>query len=920
MMLYLNPKNWQGDYKFPSIKDTRWVFGGLLFLYLILGETLLGFSRKPLQIAFLIGLGAILEIIFSGIFKGRKIFPLSAIISCLSISIILNFSFGYQNLWIPVFIMVASKYLITLNGKHFFNPSLFGIVCSLLFSNELVSLAPAYQWYGTTESAGFMLFFVITAAVLFFIVKINRIPLVLSFLVVYTLQTLLRTYIVRYIIPPETLFIGALTSPAFYLFCFYMITDPGTSPNDKKDQIIVGSSIGFVDLLFHLKFSLYTFFFAGITVAAIRFLYKLWQKYQRQEVEFVSGFKRLAVQIPVIILFAVPFLISMQWDQSDGSKLLAEHPFHLKLIGSKQSQLFSKQSDILSRVDPKLTHVAKWILSVGDAAAVADVNGDGLQDIFLTQILKDTSCKAKIYLNRGGFQFHKIAIPDLEQYLDSPEVNGLPAFGLFLDYDNDGDQDLFVGFGFAKSHLFENRLIQDGQFSMREILVPDLFNQSTICLAANAFDFNRDGKNDIMVANTLAAYLNDYPNKVSLNVFKLPKAEHAGDRRMLHFMHESWHNANNGGENFMLMNLGNGQFKQANSKQIGLPETRWSLSIGCSDFNKDGYTDLYIANDFGRDDCYLNMGGKRFQRQEGRFHGEVGLDTYKGMNSSLGDVDGNGQEDVYVSNVHHAMQAEGSLLWLNFTDSNAQQVNLKERASAMNMLNTNRFGWGAAFADLNMDGHPDIIQANGMVGDSWDHLYEERNDYWYYQAQIARTGPEIHSYADKWADLRGRSIYENEADGIFLNIDGRTFKDVSGQVGFNHRANTRGVVTADFDNDGDADILVTDQFGEPKLYENEIEIKNWIGLNLRGNGIGSARDPVGAKVWLSYQKDGQAKYRYQEFHLANGFSAQGDSRILFALGKNTEQISKLQIRIMWPDGTMQVLENLRINGYQNINQ
>lgn len=919
-MIYLNPRNWQGDYKIPPLKDTRWVFGGLLFCYLILGETILGFSRKPEQIAILIGLGAFLEILFSGIFKGRKIFPLSAIISCLSISIILNFSFGNQNLWIPVFIMVASKYVFTLNDRHFFNPSLFGIVCSLIFSNELVSLAPAYQWYGTTESAGFMMYFVITAAILFFVVKINRIPLVLSFLVVFTLQTLLRTYIVRFIIPPETLFIGALTSPAFYLFCFYMITDPGTSPSDKKDQIIVGSSIALLDLAFHLKFSLYTFFFAGVSVAGIRFIYKHWTKYRNNELDVLAGFKQLSIRVPIIVLLSIPFIISMQWDHSEGSKLLSEHPFQLQAIPSEQSGLTSKKSDILNRVDSGLAHVAKWILSVGDAVAVADLNGDGLQDIFLTQILKDSSCKAKIYLNKGEFKFEKYRIPDLEMYLDSPEVNGLPACGLFLDYDNDGDQDLFTGFGFAPSHLFENRLVPDGNFHMVEKRIPDLDKQSTICLAANALDFNRDGKNDILVANTLPAYLPDYKTPTPLNIFKLPKPEYPNDRRMYHFMHESWHDANNGGENFMLMNEGAGRFKQANSKLIGLPETRWSLSIGCSDFNNDGYTDMYIANDFGHDDCYLNKAGKVFERQEGKFHGEVGLDTYKGMNSSLADVDGNGQEDVYVSNVHHAMQAEGSLLWLNFTEQNANKVNLKERASAMNMLNTNRFGWGAAFADINMDGRPDIIQANGMVDDSWDHLYDKRSDYWYFQAQVARTGPEIHSYADKWADLRGRCIYENEADGIFLNIDGKSFRDVSKEVGFTHLANTRGVAAVDLDNDGDPDLLVSDQFGEPKLYENKIESKRWMGLELHGNGISSAKDPVGAKVWVYSKQNGKEKSMFKEYHLANGFSAQGDSRLVFAMGKTNEEVSSVRVRIIWPDGKEQFFEKIKLNTYQIINQ
>ncbi|MDZ7846359.1 MAG: hypothetical protein U5L96_06135 [Owenweeksia sp.] len=80
---------------------------------------------------------------------------------------------------------------------------------------------------------------------------------------------------------------------------------------------------------------------------------------------------------------------------------------------------------------------------------------------------------------------------------------------------------------------------------------------------------------------------------------------------------------------------------------------------------------------------------------------------------------------------------------------------------------------GAAVEDLNLDGWTDIVQANGMVGDDYDSLYPYRDDYWYYQAQIAKTGPEIHAYAHNWADIRGRSIYEDERDCIFLDNAGK---------------------------------------------------------------------------------------------------------------------------------------------------
>ena len=152
------------------------------------------------------------------------------------------------------------------------------------------------------------------------------------------------------------------------------------------------------------------------------------------------------------------------------------------------------------------------------------------------------------------------------------------------------------------------------------------------------------------------------------------------------------------------MNTGDSSIFKVIPESISkLTETRWSLAVGTSDMNNDGYTDIFIANDFGRDDWYLNKNGHYFERQNGKFYGEIGLDTYKGMNASVGDLDGNGKEDIYVSNVHHAMQAEGSLLWMNKTTDRAEKITFNEGAQKHNLLNTNRFGWVAAMGYLDLN-------------------------------------------------------------------------------------------------------------------------------------------------------------------------------------------------------------------------
>ncbi|MBK6265497.1 VCBS repeat-containing protein [Marivirga sp. S37H4] len=921
-MINLKPNTWTGSYSIPPAGDVRWRAFGLLFLYLILGMTILGFSRQPLHIFILIASGALLDVVLSGLLRSRKIFPLSAMISCSSLALILNWSFGMHNLWLPVFICIASKYLITLNGKHFFNPSLFAICVCLILGEEFVTLAPAYQWYGSAETAWLMGFFIVTGALFLFVFKIKRGWLIGSFLITFFLQTLYRAYVMEHIIPWETLFLSSLTSPAFYLFTFYMITDPATSPGKRSDQILVGVFIALFDLLFHLKYSLYTFFFAGLTVAGIRYIYFLAKQLLSKDGFYpLSAIKAKASHAGLLLVFFIPVILAFQLNKNEAL-IPHEDLFSLENVTHEHSGLGWAKGDLLENTDPRLAHVAKWILSVGDASAIADVNHDGLPDIFLTQPLKTAEWKAKLYINQGDFRFEKVSIPDLDRYLDDPVKYGVPGFAFFMDYDNDGDKDLFVGFGFGKSHLFENKSTADGKVVFKEVKVPFLENQHTICLAANAFDFDNDGFLDLFLTNTLPTHLPGYKeNPEPLNIFKLPEAAYEGDERMFQFMHESWHNANNGGLNYLLKNTRDSSvFSSLNNDEIGLQATRWSLAVGTLDINNDGFTDIYVANDFGRDDCYLNMEGKYFERQEGEFYGDLGLDTYKGMNVSVGDLDRNGKEDIYISNVHHAMQAEGSLLWMNFTEDEAPKANFKEQASQLNALNTNRFGWGAAVGDLNLNGWQDVIQANGMVDASWDPKFEKPTDYWYYQAQIARTGPEVHSFANKWADIRGCFIYPNEPDRVMINNYGKGFVDLAEQLNLTHQANTRGVALADFDNDGDLDILITNQFGAPILYKNKLENHQWLAVSLSGNGITTNSDAVGSKVWISYTLEGEKQTQYREQRLVNGFSAMGDNRLLFGLGHKKYKVENLQLKVQWHNGEQQVLNVDELNQYLEINQ
>ncbi len=141
--------------------------------------------------------------------------------------------------------------------------------------------------------------------------------------------------------------------------------------------------------------------------------------------------------------------------------------------------------------------------------------------------------------------------------------------------------------------------------------------------------------------------------------------------------------------------------------------------------------------------------------------------------------------------------------------------------------------------------------------------------------------PDVHGHADRWADLRGRCIFPHELNRVYLNRGGH-FVDVAAQVGWTQPGNSRGIALVDLDNDGDLDVVVTHQFAAASVHRNDSAPKTWIGLTLEGNGRDCNRDAVGTRVVLSATD--RTPRQMREVHAANGFSAQGDRRVLFGAG------------------------------------
>jgi enediyne biosynthesis protein E4 len=880
--------------------------------------TVLGFNRSPLQVLITVATAVVLDMIFHRFLVGGKpLFPFSALITGMGLSILINYAHGYWLAAVPPLFAIASKYLVTYKGRHFYNPALFGVVACLLLMDGMISDSPAYQWGGSYAIAAFIM----TLALFFFVLRIDRIALIVSFIIFYSLTLLVRAWLTRWHMPMETWLMGAATSPALYLFLFFMITDPQTSPPSRKLQILVAFAIAAVDFVLHLKEALSTLFYAAFIVATVRFIWLHAQALKDTSAEFK---KRLYFSCRRWALLGGS--VSVMWfglNSFTSVSNYAQPNFALEEISTLGAGITSRQGNVLAQVDPRIAHIAKWMLSVGDAVAVADVNNDGLQDIFLTYPLKDAADRAALYRNLGNFKFERIEVAALRDVFDHPEIHGLPSGAMFLDYDNDGDQDLLVTVGYGKTRLFKNMLIETGKLDFIDVTDQVGLGEYTISVAANAADYDHDGKLDLIISNVMSPNLRAYDHPVAFNIFKLPQPEYEGDRRMFDFMHRTWHGANNGGGMTLWRNAKSG-FEKVPTEKLGLTgEQRWTTSIGFGDLNGDGWPDLYASNDFGPDQLLINQKNGEFKMVKGKLVGSIGRDTYKGMNVSFADFDNNGFHDIYVSNVHEKLQAEGSLLWMN-GGKPEDASNWTDKASSQNALNEKRFGWGAAVGDIDGDGTMDILQANGMVDNAYDPLYSGCPDYWYWNDKIALTRPDIHGFADRWADLRGRCIFPYEKNRVYLN-QGQYFVDVAQQVGWKKPANSRGVALVDLDNDGTLDVIVTHQFAPVSIYRNtrEPNTNHWLGLKLEGDGQQCNRDAIGTKVVIDYSIDGQSKTQSREVMTINGFSAQNDRRIVFGLGKLTGGAgspNNINVKIHWCGQAVAKQYTLGIDQYHSLKQ
>ncbi|MDJ0838815.1 MAG: VCBS repeat-containing protein [Acidobacteriota bacterium] len=323
--------------------------------------------------------------------------------------------------------------------------------------------------------------------------------------------------------------------------------------------------------------------------------------------------------------------------------------------------------------------------------AVGDANGDGLDDVYICQ---NGGLPNRLYLQNPDGTATDVSERAGVDWLE------LTRSALFLDLDNDGDQDLVVA---AKPQLLF--LENDGRarFTLRNRI-----SAGDDVYSITAADYDKDRDLDLYICNYRDQ--NDLSDVIPTPI--------------------PYHNANNGGRNRLLNNLGNWKFEDGTAA-AGLDEqnTRFTFAASWEDFDNDGDLDLYVANDFGHNNLYRNDGG-RFRD----IAPEAGLtDSSFGMGVTWADVNRDGHMDVYVSNMFSAAGsrvttqekfkpnqnqasraryqrlAKGNSLFLNNGDGSFKDIS-DEAAVTMG-----RWSWSSNFADLNNDGWEDIMVANGYI-------------------------------------------------------------------------------------------------------------------------------------------------------------------------------------------------------------
>jgi hypothetical protein len=484
--------------------------------------------------------------------------------------------------------------------------------------------------------------------------------------------------------------------------------------------------------------------------------------------------------------------------------------------------------------------------TVGAGCAFFDFDGDGWPDILLVNGKDFTpggrKTTAALYHNNHNGTFTDVT---KGSGLDV-EIYGLGV--AIADYDNDGRDDVYIT-ALEGDHLFHN----EGNGKFRDVTQAAGIRNANFGTSAAWLDYDRDGKVDLFVANYVewTAKGDKFCSlDGSTKSYCTPETYKGTRSRLYH-------------------NLGNGRFEDVTEK-AGLGDaTSKSLGVTVLDYNNDGWPDLFVANDTQPNKLYRNLGNGAFKEEAvaaGVAYGDDGV-ARGAMGADAGDYDRSGRPHLLVGNFSNQM------LGLYHNEGNGLFVDEAPASTVgRGSLLSNTFG--VFFFDYDLDGYPDILAVNGHIED-----------------QIGRVQPKI-GY--------------QEPPLLFRNLGNRRFDNVSFKVGpaFTKALVARGAAYADFDHDGDLDVLISTNNGPAVLLRNDGGNRNhWLSVRLAGTK--SNRDGIGAVVRV---ESGGGK-QWNMVRSGSSYCSQSDLALTFGLGAD----ATANVDVVWPSGAKQQFRNVHAN-------
>lgn len=560
-----------------------------------------------------------------------------------------------------------------------------------------------------------------------------------------------------------------------------------------------------------------------------------------------------------------------------------EIPQFQELSPTETGITFSNNLDINT-----LKSVFEYVNSYnGGGVAVADFNNDGLQDIFFTGNQVDN----KMYFNKGGLKFEDVS-DKAGIKLPGTWCSGVAT----ADVNNDGFMDIYVCRNYyddpakRENVLFINKgdgtfVDQAKQFGL---------NDNSYSITAAFFDYNHDGLVDLMVGN-------HHPDR--------SRSFQANYKDFLDPPHEF--------SSHLYKNNGNGTFTET-TKEAGVNYFGWVLSITPCDVNNDGWTDIFMSVDHSEPDAlFINDGTGKFTNQiyTGMYH--ISMSS---MGVDFDDINHDGFQDLMVvemaaignfnekasmagmnierfwelTKIGYHYQYMRNMLHLNNGNNTFSEI------GQMAGVDRSEWSWAPLFMDADNNGQQDLFVSNGYYKNiHFKDAYKPFDEAMAKEPDLEKRRLASREYCKARSSLK----VENQ---LFVNRGDMTFQEASKASGIGNRPTlSNGAAYADFDNDGDLDLVVNN-IDEPASFYKNLEQENhpgnhYLRVKFAPNKIMHC---LGAKVVA--QTDDQTQYR--EFTTVRGYQSAVEPIIHFGLGKSTS-VKKLSIQ--WPDGKCQVMENVK---------